>query len=125
MFGLLTVTTDPWVSQEVATLFGAYGGAGVGVLGAVIGTLGGLLAPRGQARGLVLGLLLGQGLLGVVLLVAGVVALIAGQPYAVWYAPLLIGGLCAGLGFGLRPVMAKRYHEAENRKIEAETLRRG
>ncbi len=125
MFDFPFLIADPWFSEDVAILIGAYGGAGVGVFGGLIGTLCGLLVPRGKARGLVLGLLMFQGVLGALLLVTGLVALLMEQPYAIWYSMLLLGGLCAGLGFGLRPVMVKRYQQAENRRIEAEALRQG
>lgn len=123
MFGLLSSLSDPWFSSQTGTLVGAFGGAAVGVLGAFIGVAGGLLAPRGKGRRLVLGLLLVQGVLGAGLALFGLAALLLGQAYAVWYPLTMIGGLCLGLGFGLYPVMRRRYREAESRKIDAEGLR--
>lgn len=112
-----------WISEQTGIYIGAFGGAGLGVLGGLIGVAGGVLAPRGQARGLVLGIMVGGGALGVISLLFGSVALIAGQPYAVWYPFTLLGFISGSLFLGLVPVVRKRYAEAEHRKMEAESLR--
>jgi Flp pilus assembly protein TadB len=97
-------------------------GAALGILGGVYGTLVGMLAPQGKARGLVLGL---HGLIlvaSVVLLVAGIVALAAGQPYGVWYG-LGLAGLLGVVIFGtLLPVVLNAYRMAERRKMSAQDL---
>ncbi|RMH04173.1 MAG: hypothetical protein D6702_03835 [Planctomycetota bacterium] len=116
--------SDPWFDpQTFGAWFGGLGGALVGLLGGLTGAAGTFLAPRGRARRFVLGSLLVQALVGAVLLLLGVAAVLVGQPYGIWFPPVLIGGLCLGLGGGLRPEMARRYRAAEERRIEAEALR--
>ncbi|MFG0241189.1 MAG: hypothetical protein ACF8R9_00240 [Phycisphaerales bacterium JB054] len=116
--------TEWWTSQDAA-LIGAIGGSAVGVLGGVFGTVVGLCAPKGIARVPVLGTQLALAVLGVVMLVAAVVALLGSQPYHVWF-PLLLGGvLLASLMGGLYPVVRARYMQAEARRMDAEALRRG
>lgn len=79
----------------------------------------GTLAGCGKARRFVLTLdacLIG---LGVMSLVAGVIALALGQPYAVYY-PLLLGGiiLTAVCG-GIRPGLRHGYEQRELRRMAA------
>jgi ABC-type uncharacterized transport system permease subunit len=59
---------------------------------------------------------------GVVLLAAGVSALVSGQPYAVWYGLGFPGLLVGGLVGGLMGVVRQRYREAEGRRIESRDL---
>lgn len=96
------------------TLLGAVGGT----LGAVAGTL----APRGKARGLVLGLFAAAALASFALLVIGLVALLIGQPYGVWYGFGLPGLLGTVLFSVLYPVVRSRYLEAETRRLQAADL---
>lgn len=115
----------PWFDpQSFGTLFGAFGGAGVGLLGAFFGGFGSWAAQRGRFRGLVLGGMAVTGGLCAASLIAGLVALATGQPYGVWYPFTLIGLIGAGCSLGLLPVMRRRYAEAEARRLEAEALRR-
>ena len=89
----------------------------LGVFGGLWGALLGGLAPRGKARPLVLGL--GWLFVGVslVLLAAGLTALVSGQPYGVWYG-LGLAGLMGTLVIApLIPVARKRYREAEERRM--------
>jgi hypothetical protein len=62
---------------------------------------------------------------GVSCLVAGLTALTMGQPYGVYYPLLLIGLLGTCVMGGITPVIRMRYREAENRRLQAEDLRRG
>jgi hypothetical protein len=113
----------PWFSNPGAV--GGLIGAGVGVLGGgIYGPLVGILASRGKAKTLVMGyhgLLL---LLGLALLIAGLVALFGGQPYRVWFTFVLPGGILTMLMVFLAPVVAMRYREAEQRRLQAEEFRR-
>ena len=89
-----------------------------GSLGVVGGALG---APRaGKACRLRPGRRLIA--LGVAGLVAGVVALRAGQPYGVWFGFLLPGGQLPIILACLLPVVASGYRKAEMRKMEAQDL---
>src|SRR5438309_4500736 len=68
-----------WWSNRTAGLAG-------GIVGSTIGALGGLLGvlvSRGRARRFVLGSMATLVVVGAVALAAGIVALIASQPYAV------------------------------------------
>lgn len=116
--------TEWWTTQDSA-LIGAIGGSAVGVFCGVFGTMIGLCAPRGIARGLVLGSQLALTVLGVLMLIVALFALIRSQPYHVWF-PLMLGGtLLAALMGGLYPVVRARYMQAEARRMDAEALRRG
>ncbi len=115
---------DPWWSQQAMAWIGAGGGI-LGALAGVHGALAGTLAPRGIGKVPVLAvhglfLAVGIGSLGL-----GLVALVTGQPYRVWY-PLLLIGLITTLVLGmLLPVVLMRYRQAEQRRLQAEQLRRG
>jgi len=99
-------------------LIGGIGGAFLGVVGALIGVLGG----TGRAKRLAIGLLLGLTVLGVVALAVGVVALVGGQPYAVYYPLLLGGGIAAGVSLGVLPCTRKRYEGLELRRMAAKDI---
>lgn len=117
--------TDPWFDpQKFGIYCGAFGGAGIGLLGAFFGGFGSWAAQRGRYRGLVLG---GMALVGgvcVASLLAGIGALLLGQPYGIWYPLALIGLIGGGCFLGLLPVMRKRYAAAEARRMDAAALRR-
>ena len=61
---------------------------------------------------------------GLVMLVAGVVAVVMGQPFHVYLPLLHLGGLTSALMGALLPVVRRRYAEAEHRRIDAEEIRR-
>ena len=115
---------SPWWNEAVGTCIGAFGGAGIGVIGGTFGGIAGMLAQQGKARGAVLGFQLTLVVLGALTLIAGIVALSLGQPYHVFYPLLLLGGITTLVLGGLYPVMRKRYAEAEHRQLEAEEIRR-
>jgi hypothetical protein len=90
-----------------------------GVLGGVMGTLAGWLAPSGRAKRFVLSAWFTFLGLAVVSLVAGLVALMSGQPYGVWYG-LLLPGADGTIVIGvLSLLVVKRYREAEARRMAA------
>lgn len=102
---------------------GWMGGVIGGLLGVLLGCLGGVtgvLSASGKHRGLVLGLMVAGLIAGLALLAVGVAALVAHQPYAVYYPFLLAGGLVAVLCGGLRPVVQRRYAEFELRRMSAQ-----
>ena len=116
---------SPWWSEATATYLGAFGGAGIGILGGVYGGVAGVLASKGKARGAVLGthvVLLGLGILS---LLAGIVAAVMGQPYHVMFPLLLIGIVLTFVMGPLLPVMRRAYLQADQRRLEAEAIRRG
>jgi len=124
---LLTLLADaePWFSEKVAIYFGSFGGAAIGVFGGILGAAAGMLAPKGKGRSFILNSMLGLGCLGIVFAVVGVVAVVMGQPYAIYYPFLLLGLLLTTVMFAVRPAIRQRYAEAEQRKVEAAALRRG
>jgi hypothetical protein len=108
-------TPGAWWSGPSSGLLGGMLGGGVGVLGAVIGTL----CSMGRARRFVMVGLLAIGAKGLLLLGAGGLALALGQPYEVWYPLLLMGVLAPALGFGLLPTARRRYEALELRRMQA------
>ena len=114
----------PWFDpNQFGALFGAIGGGVGGTLGGLLGAAAGVLAPKGKGRKLILG---GMGALigvGLISLGFGVVALVMGQPFGIWYPPSLIGLVFTIVPGALIPVIRTRYAEAEARRIEAEGLR--
>jgi hypothetical protein len=111
--------TEPWFDPR---LYAWIPGTVLGVVGGILGSLSGTLAPRGKARALVLGLFSLVLCATVLLLIAGLFAFFAGQPYGVWYG-LLLPGFLGTVVFGvLVPVILKRYREAEERRLTAHDI---
>lgn len=109
----------PWFDPNAwawlpGTLFGCLGG--------LWGSCAGVLAPRGKARGFVLGF---GGLLvvvSVVFLAAAVVAYLGGQPYGIWFGLGLPGLQGVVLLPILMPIVLLRYRQAEERRMTAQDL---
>lgn len=115
----------PWFDpQSFGTYFGAIGGATVGCLGGLFGGVGSWAAQRNKWRGLMLGGMALSGGLCALALIAGLFAVVSGQPYGIWYPLTLVGLIGAGCFLGLLPVMRKRYDQADARRLEAQALRR-
>lgn len=119
--------SEAWVSDPVqfgiwyGVLVGGVGGSLLGLLGAAVGCL----APRGRGERVVLPLVDALILLGAVQVVFGLVALLSGQPYAVWYPPLLCGAASTfSLTLARRPIR-RAYLAAAARKMEAQAFRNG
>lgn len=109
---------EPWFPEQYAWIFGA----SIGVLGGLVGTLGGMMAPSGKAKMLVFGIYWFALIVSVTCLVAGLSALIAGQPYGVWYG-LTLAGLIGSIVFGINYfTLVNVYREAEARKMAAQNL---
>ena len=87
------------------------------------GGLAGMLAPQGRGKSLVLGTAWAFVGLGVVLACGGLYALVAGQPFHIWFWPCHVGFLAALLIGCLIPVVRRRYNEAEARRLQAEQFR--
>lgn len=111
-------TPGAWWGDRAGNLLGAIAGSIFGCVGGAIGTLAGL----GKARRLVF-LLAGASLvLGIPSLVAGIVALALGQPYAVWYPLLLLGVIVTAVIGANLPGLRRRYEQIELRKMAAMDL---
>ncbi|MCL2640402.1 MAG: hypothetical protein FWD53_06125 [Phycisphaerales bacterium] len=113
----------PWWSEQTATMIGAFGGAAIGILGGIVGTLGGIMVPRGKGKRLVYGSVAFLGIIGLPLLILGLVALVVGQPYAVWFSPLMAGVVCVACVSFVFPGIARGYRLAENNRLAAEKRR--
>lgn len=114
----------PWFAQHQAGLIGGIGG---GVGGSVCGLLGaaaGVCIPRGIGRTYILGGMWMFVAIGIASLVAMVVAIIAGQPAHVWLTFLVPGIVFTTVCGGLLPVVRAQYGHAEQRRMDAEAIRR-
>jgi hypothetical protein len=102
-----------WWTPKQAGAIGGIGGVLIGCFGGLIG----LLAGKGKARNFVLTTMKIFIALGILLTIAGFVAVVSSQPYAVWYA-LLLPGVILTLVFSLTlPSIQKRYDELEIRRM--------
>jgi hypothetical protein len=111
--------SEPWFDPNS---YSWIPGTALGVLGGLWGCLVGILAPRGRARGFVLGFTWALLLLSAGLLALGVVALIAGQPYGVWYG-FGLAGLIGLVVIGANTFTVHwAYRQAEARKLAARDL---
>ena len=112
---------NAWWSDRQAGLIGGIGGATIGCLASLLA----LMASRGLARSFVLGMLQALLGLGVVSLVAGIVALCLKQPYGVWMPLLLVGVLLlAIIPYRLRQIQ-RQYAELELRRISSVDMVKG
>ncbi len=110
-----TTPVGAWWSGRTGGYVGAVMGTSLGLLGAIIGTLAGI----GRARRFTITFQVLGIMGGVVCLIAGVVALIVGQPYAVYY-PLLLCGLIGTVVLGaLLPVVRNGYAQHELRRMQS------
>lgn len=118
-------STTAWFDPNAA---GAIGGAMGGVFGGGFGGVGGALAgtfvPKGKAKGFVVGFFLTGIVIGVLLVLTAIVALVAGQPLYVWGVFGLTGVIVSTVMGSVLPAIFKGYALAEQRKFDAEELRR-
>jgi hypothetical protein len=115
---------EPWFELgSFGAWFGSIAGGGLGTVCGILGAAAGALAPRGKARGFIMGawyVVIG---IGVSLLLVGVYAWAVGQPWGIWYGPIVCGATVSALMGALLPVIRMRYREAEQRRIDAGGLR--
>jgi hypothetical protein len=115
---------EPWFNEMTFGIgVGAIGGSLVGGLGGLWGTAVGILAPRGIGRAWLIGAGWVFVALGVVALSFGLVALVDGQPYGIWYPGLLLGIILTTVVGSLMPVVYIRYRQADERRLQAEEFR--
>src|SRR5204863_16363 len=116
--------SQPWFDENTfGALWGTIAGGGGGSLGGLWGAMIGACARRGKGRAVLIPI--GWAFVGVgaVSLAFSVCALLAGQPYGIWYSTLLPGVILTGLIGCLMPVVYKRYAEADARRLQAEEFR--
>jgi MFS family permease len=113
---------EPWFEpNSFGTLFGIIGGASGAILCGVVGVMVGFFAPRGRAHGIVMTLLAMIIVAGLVMVAFGIYARTQGQPYGIWWPPLLLGILLAGVMGALMPLVRLRYREAQQQPEPAIT----
>ena len=104
---------DPWWTGVQAGLLGGIVGGLGGLVGIFGGVAGGILVPRGIAKRTVLTVMATLAALGLVTLVVGAFAAIAGQPHHV-YSGMLVAGTCFYCVCGcLIPSFLARYRVAD------------
>ena len=114
-----------WWTPILGTLLGAFAGAGLGVLLGSFGAVVGVCAARGKLGQWAVFVAMAFASLGVVMLIAGAIALALGQPYHVYYPLMLIGGIAA-LVCGCNVMTVRNAVRAcQQRKLAAAELRRG
>jgi hypothetical protein len=110
---------EPWFNPNA---YAWIPGTLLGVAGGIEGALVGSFAPKGKHRTLVLGVHFVLLHVCCALLVMGLVALVTGQPYGIWYGFGLPGLLGLVIFGSLTWAIRKQYVEAELRKSMAEDL---
>jgi uncharacterized membrane protein YfcA len=115
---------NEWWNATSGTYFGAIAGSGLGIIGGVLGPMIGVFAPKGTHKVLVMSSIWLTLLTSAAILVSGTFAVIQGQPRHVWYPLLLIGGIGSIVVGPLCFMVSKAYRQAEQRKLDAESLRR-
>jgi hypothetical protein len=109
---LLAQPSDWWSPQPIALVEGI-GGSVIGCFGGLIGCLAGM----GKARRFVLATTKLFIAFGILLTIAGIVAIALKQPYSVWYALLLPGGILTFVfSVNLYPIK-RRYDDLEIRRM--------
>ena len=86
---------------------------------ALLACLSGFLVPCGKGRRLIFGMIICAEVIGFIYLFIGILAVRLGQPYHVWGAFILCGGLMVFIYPVCYPMMRMLYERAELRKIQA------
>lgn len=109
---------EPWFNPGWLGLLGGF----CGILGALVGTLAGIFIPKGKAKMLVLGVNTFAVAVGIISLVAAIIAYFSGQPYGIWYGFSLIGLISTSIFGTFFLVFRHEYRKAELRKSMSEDL---
>lgn len=104
-----------WWSDSTGGLIGGIGGTILGLLGGLIGTLAGV----GKGKKLVLVVSTTMAGLGAMVLITGIYGVATGQPYAVFYPLLLLGGMMTLTGLVTLFVVPSRFRDIELRRMQA------
>lgn len=99
-------------------MWGGIMGALLGVLGAIVG----VFTSRGRGKALVLALLMLMMVVGLCSLVMGVVFLMGGKGYAVYYPLLILGVIALLLPLSLFRTVRLRFRELEMRRMRSRNL---
>jgi hypothetical protein len=115
---------NPWFDpNSFGTWFGVIAGGGLGTLGGLLGGAVGLLAPRGKGKRIIVTAWTVLIAIGVAMLLFGGYAWAVGQPWGIWYGPVLCGVILTVVLGGQFPMVLARYRQAEHRRIDADGLR--
>jgi len=120
---LLPLAEEAWFSSETTTYMGAYGGAILGSLGGMLGAGAGLLVPRGRGKLFVLPAMAVFAGIGMLCLIMALAAVVVNQPSHVVFPFILLGFVLCSVMIPLFFVTRKLYAQAEQRKLEADSLR--
>lgn len=104
-----------WWSDTVGGCLGGIVGCLFGVIGATVG----ILAAKGKGWKFVLGVFPVFFVIGGLSLAAGLIALLSGQTYGVWYPLFLLGGLSSIIFVPLYFRIRRRHAQVELRKMQA------
>jgi len=104
-----------WWSDSAGGWIGGLAGTSIGLLGGLIG----FFAWRQKGRTLVFAIMGATVCLGGIALTTGLIALVSGQPYAVWYPLVLLGTISSGvMAINWYP-LKKRFEAAEMQRLSA------
>jgi MFS family permease len=108
--------TEPWFDPaQYAWIPGTVYGVAAGLMGVLVAWL----VPRGRARALILRAWFTLWATAVALLIVGIVALVEGQPWGIWYGLALPGGIGTLIVGANTVLIAKKYREVEERRLAA------
>ena len=113
------IATLEWFDKRTANTIGAIMGVSAGLYGGLFGCLAGFLVPRGKGRKLVFGMLVFIIVFGGFLLSIGLLALLLGQPFHVWFWFAFAGGLALIIFPPQFFVIKKGFEQFEQRKMQA------
>ena len=113
-----------WTDRQAGIYFGAIGGTALGCWGAAFGVSAGLLIPRGKGKIAVRILMYPMVAVALATIGVGIFALTKDQPRAVWYPLFLVGGILVFQLAWMIPVMETVLKRYEQKRLEAEELRR-
>ncbi len=109
------MTTSAWWSEPTSGLVYGIGGSLMGLCGGVIGALAGM----GRARRLILPMMRTSAALGGVVALFGLVALLSGQPFYIYFFALFFGIDICVIMLVLAPVVRRRFAESDLRRMES------
>jgi uncharacterized membrane protein len=84
-----------------------------GAVAVLLGALAFWLVPQGRAKAFIVRSWIGLWIVALGLLVTGLVAVVTGQPWGIWYCFLLPGVVGVSVLGGDLLIILKRYREAE------------
>ena len=108
-----------WFDARTGNFYGGCAGAFWGCFAGLIGTLAGILIPRGKGRKLLMGMIVFAVVMGGIHIVVGLTAFSFSQPYYVWYPFVLLGGLLVVIFPFIFFTIRKQYEQTELRKLQA------